>query len=61
MVKMSMFELTSCMFLTIYNIDSEVGLDSPKPIHFLSFNGHDKLNLLISFGINRCLLLMTLE
>ena len=41
-------------------IDSEVGLDSPKPIH-LSFNGHDKLKLLISFEINRCLLLMKLD
>ena len=30
-------------------IDSEVDLDSPKPIHLLSFNGHDKLKLLISF------------
>ena len=32
-------------------IDSEVHvcLDSPKPIHLLSFNGHDKLKLLISF------------
>ena len=44
-------------------IDSEVGLDSPKPISLLSFNGHDKLKLFlkISFGINRCLLLMKLE
>ena len=42
-------------------IDSEVGLDSPKPIHLLSFNGHDKLKFLISFGINRCLLLMKLD
>ena len=42
-------------------IDSEVGLDSPKPIHLLSFNGHDKLKILISFGINRCLLLMKLD
>ena len=44
-------------------IDSEVlvGLDSPKPIHLLSLNGHDKLKLLISFGINRCLLLMKLD
>ena len=42
-------------------IDSEVGLDSPIPIHLLSFNGHNKLKLLISFGINRCLLLMKLD
>ena len=56
--KISMFELTSCMFLTK---DSEVGLDSPKLIYLLSFNGHDKLRLLTSFGINRCWLLMKLD
>ena len=43
-------------------IDSEVGLDSPKLIHLLSFNGHDKIKLLlISFGINKCLLLIKLD
>ena len=26
-------------------IDSEVGLDPPKPIRHVSFNGHDKLKL----------------
>ena len=36
MVKISMFEL-NLMHVSDY-VDSEVGLDSPKTIHLLSFN-----------------------
>ena len=57
MVKIYMFEFTPCIFL--FDCGQESSLDSPAPVR-LSFNGHDKLRLLVSLGIKRCLSLRSL-
>ena len=48
MIEIYMFEFTPCILLFDYGQESS--LYSPSPV-CLSFNGHDKLKLLISFGI----------
>ena len=60
MIKIYILQFTTWIFL--FDCRRESSLDSPSPCSpvLLSFNGHVKLKLLISFGIKRCLALTSL-